>query len=314
MTSGERRFSERLEKLLEDDYLCWYNVPVGPRQRQPDFLILHPLRGLIIIEVKDWNLETLRKADRESVTLLTNIGQKVTRNPIAQARGYAMEVASLLEKDPELRSPDGSEFAGRLCMPFGWGVVLSNITRAQFDCAGLGNAMEGSRVICKDEMTESASPEALQQKLWDCLKISFPCRLTQAQIDRIRWHLFPEIRLPEARQNSLFSPPDHCADAGDVIPDLIRIMDREQERLARSLGDGHRIIHGVAGSGKTMILGYRSVHLARSLDKPITAIRMKYLTSHGALLEIYWKARTPTTMASQSFHQPVPAGMAHPPS
>ena len=26
-TSGERRFAERLEKLLEDDYLCWSNVP-----------------------------------------------------------------------------------------------------------------------------------------------------------------------------------------------------------------------------------------------------------------------------------------------
>ena len=26
-TSGERRFVERLEKLLEDDYLRWSNVP-----------------------------------------------------------------------------------------------------------------------------------------------------------------------------------------------------------------------------------------------------------------------------------------------
>ncbi|RYH69840.1 MAG: DNA helicase II, partial [Alcaligenaceae bacterium] len=42
--------------------------------------------------------------------------------------------------------------------------------------------------------------------------------------------------------------------------------------LARSLGDGHRVIHGVAGSGKTMILGYRAEYLARSaneLSKPV---------------------------------------------
>ncbi|WP_239664843.1 hypothetical protein [Stutzerimonas stutzeri] len=32
-TPGERRFAERLEKLLEDDYLCWSNVPVGPKAR-----------------------------------------------------------------------------------------------------------------------------------------------------------------------------------------------------------------------------------------------------------------------------------------
>lgn len=28
-TAGERRFAERLEKLLEDDYLCRSIVPVG---------------------------------------------------------------------------------------------------------------------------------------------------------------------------------------------------------------------------------------------------------------------------------------------
>ncbi len=43
----------------------------------------------------------------------------------------------------------------------------------------------------------------------------------------------------------------------------MRIMDIQQEQLARSLGDGHRVIHGVAGSGKTLILGYRCLHFGR---------------------------------------------------
>jgi len=49
-------------------------------------------------------------------------------------------------------------------------------------------------------------------------------------------------------------------------------MDLQQEQLARSLGEGHRVIHGVAGSGKTMILGYRAEYLAKactSASKPI---------------------------------------------
>jgi superfamily I DNA/RNA helicase len=49
-------------------------------------------------------------------------------------------------------------------------------------------------------------------------------------------------------------------------------MDVEQERLARSLGEGHRVIHGVAGSGKTMILAYRCVHLAKLMSKPILVL------------------------------------------
>lgn len=49
-TTGERRFAERLDKLLEDDYLCWYNVPIGPKVRYPDFVVLHPRRGVLVLE------------------------------------------------------------------------------------------------------------------------------------------------------------------------------------------------------------------------------------------------------------------------
>ncbi|MDO4643599.1 MAG: 3'-5' exonuclease [Cardiobacteriaceae bacterium] len=51
-------------------------------------------------------------------------------------------------------------------------------------------------------------------------------------------------------------------------------MDNAQEQLARSLGDGHRVIHGVAGSGKTLILQYRAKELAaeNDSDKPILVI------------------------------------------
>jgi len=49
-------------------------------------------------------------------------------------------------------------------------------------------------------------------------------------------------------------------------------MDMQQEQLARSLGEGHRVIHGVAGSGKTLILGYRCLVLAKLLHKPILVL------------------------------------------
>lgn len=51
-------------------------------------------------------------------------------------------------------------------------------------------------------------------------------------------------------------------------------MDLQQEQLARSLGDGHRVIHGVAGSGKTMVLGYRAEYLARAhaAGKPVLVL------------------------------------------
>jgi superfamily I DNA/RNA helicase len=88
----------------------------------------------------------------------------------------------------------------------------------------------------------------------------------------MRWHMFPELRVePGTGQFGLsYDHGQQTTPAQPIaIPDLIRVMDTQQEQLARSLGDEHRIIHGVAGSGKTMILGYRAIHLARSMAKPI---------------------------------------------
>lgn len=91
MTTGERRFGQRLEKFLEDDYLCWFDVPVGDARRYPDFIILHPGRGLLFLEVKDWKLATLQSMNHQTFTLITNNGLVNKPNPIEQARQCAYQ-------------------------------------------------------------------------------------------------------------------------------------------------------------------------------------------------------------------------------
>ena len=49
MTSGERRVAERLEQKLDDDYLLWYDVPIGPKHLHHDFVVLHHRRGVLIL-------------------------------------------------------------------------------------------------------------------------------------------------------------------------------------------------------------------------------------------------------------------------
>jgi len=290
MTSGERRFATRLESHLEDDYLCWYDVPIGGANRHPDFIMLNPRRGLLVLEVKDWKLETIQTIDRASVTLLTDRGLKHEVNPFEQARQYVFAVCNLLERDPALVSEPGSLYQGRLRFPWGYGVVLSNISRKAFSETDLGQVVPTDRVICQDEMVESVDRERFQERLWGMFGAVFPCLLSMPQIDRIRWHLFPEIRV---QQGALALEPNSPATPGDQLPDVMQVMDREQERLARSLGEGHRVIHGVAGSGKTMILGYRARHLAMVLNKPILvlcynvalAARLDYMMREAGLAE-----------------------------
>ncbi|CDN88437.1 MULTISPECIES: DEAD/DEAH box helicase [Hydrogenophaga] len=258
MTSGERRLAERLEQKLESDYLLWYDVPVGPKQTHPDFVVLHPRRGVLILETKDWRLESVQRATRQMWEIAPEGMVKVVMNPLAQARHCAIQVVNALERDPQLVHASGPH-QGKLAFPWGHGVVFTRITRKQFDAAGLSEAIEPHFVICADEMTEGVEAEAFQQRLWNMFPQAFGSKaLSLPQLDRVRWIMFPEVRVPV--QGKLFNTDDDTAE----LPSIMRVMDLQQEQLARSLGEGHRVIHGVAGSGKTMLLGYRAEHLAKA--------------------------------------------------
>jgi hypothetical protein len=265
MTPGERRTAERLEQKLDADYLLWYDVAVGPRHQHPDFVVMHPRRGILILEVKDFRLSTLIRADKQTWDIHGDQGPKTIPNPLEQARQYAHQVVKALERDPQLIQPAGRH-QGKLAFPWSYGVVLPNITRAQFDKAELGHAIEPHRVICQDEMGEQVEPEALQSRLWDMFPFMTGGVMSLPQMSRVRWIMFPEVRVQVSGE--LFDDSDETA----TLPDIMRVMDIQQEQLARSLGDGHRVIHGVAGSGKTMLLGYRAEHLAKAqtaASKPI---------------------------------------------
>ncbi len=276
MTSGEKRVARRLKELLEDDYLVWYDIPIGRQRRYPDFIILHPSRGVLFLEVKDWKPDTLKKISKSDVTLLTNRGMVTKPHPLEQARGYTYRVVDMLARDPQL-CQTSKAYRGNLIMPWGWGVVFTNITRKQIQKAMPDDAREGllpdHLMIYKDEITSSAEPERFQEQLWGMFNYQFGETLTLPQIDRIRWHLFPEIRIEEGMVGDLFDEPaDGEVNVEQSLPDIIKIMDIQQEQLARSLGEGHRVIHGVAGSGKTLILGCRCLQLAEVVSKPILVL------------------------------------------
>jgi len=266
MTTGERRLAERLEQKLDDDYRLWYDVPMGPRNTHPDFVVLHPRRGILVLEVKDWKVgSTILRANKQDWEIMGDSGPKTVINPLEQARQYAHAVTNALQRDQQLVQPEGPH-AGKLVCPWSYGVVFPFITRKQFEAAELHHAIEPHRVLCKDEITESVEAEDLQSRLWDMFPYGMRGTLSLPQIDRVRWIMFPQVRVQTS--GDLFDDNDAAAE----LPDIMRVMDLQQEQLARSLGDGHRVIHGVAGSGKTMILGYRAEYLAKAStasSKPI---------------------------------------------
>ncbi len=269
---GERRVLHQLKRCLEDDYLVWHDVPIGPRARQPDFVVLSPRWGVLLLEVKDWKRGTLGAATRDSVELHTARGRVTSPHPLRQARAETLEPVGLMRDDPALVHADGP-FAGKLLFPYGWGAVMSGLKRADvgedFDVL-----FPRERTLLRDDLEEAVEPMAFQHRLWGLFTVHYPHTLTLPQRDRIRWHLFPELRV--STQGALdFKPGDggdgHRTEPVPALPSLLQVMDLQQEQVARTLGEGHRVIHGAAGSGKTMILVYRAQFLAATArpERPI---------------------------------------------
>ncbi|MDE0269006.1 MAG: HRDC domain-containing protein [Acidimicrobiaceae bacterium] len=84
--------------------------------------------------------------------------------------------------------------------------------------------------------------------------------LTQPEENTARATVNPTIVI-DAEAPQMFTAPSPSNEH------LIRVLDREQERLAHNLGNGYRLIRGVAGSGKTLVLTHRAMYMSRLLPK-----------------------------------------------
>ena len=268
-TAGERRLLHQLKRCLQDDYIVWHDISIGPRARQPDFVVLSPRWGVLLLEVKDWRRSTLGAGTRDAIELITPRGKVTVAHPLRQARDYALELVDLMKADPALTHACGP-FAGRLLFPYGWGVVLGGLRRADVAGSDFEALFPSARTLLRDDLEPELEVALFQQRLWGMFTVSYPHTLTLPQRDRIRWHLFPEVRLP-TQSTFAFDDGTPPAEQSPALPDLVAVMDLQQEQVARTLGEGHRVIHGAAGSGKTMILIFRAQYLAAAAraDKPI---------------------------------------------
>ncbi|MBS4097268.1 MAG: NERD domain-containing protein/DEAD/DEAH box helicase [Sulfuricella sp.] len=261
---GELRLAERLKDFLEDNAWVWHNIPVGPFGRHPDFVVLHPHQGIVVLEVKDWHRDTIVGATSKHVELLTPQGTVSVESPFEQVRNYMFHVMDTLKREPLLVNESGS-FKGKPVFSFGHGVAFTNITRKQFEQTDLHEVFPPERCIFRDEMSENVDPDAFRERVWRMVSPRIGPALSLPQIDRVRARLFPEIRVTQIAL-PFDEPTDETSPADDR---MLTVMDMQQELLARSMGEGHRIVRGVAGSGKTLILAFRAEQIARAAARPV---------------------------------------------
>ncbi len=76
---------------------------------------------------------------------------------------------------------------------------------------------------------------------------------------RVRAAINPKIVI--GQQSQMFHT------APQTNEEMIRVLDLAQERLAEHLGPGYRLIRGVAGSGKTLVLTHRARYIGENMPR-----------------------------------------------
>ncbi|NJM98757.1 MAG: AAA family ATPase [Phormidesmis sp. RL_2_1] len=269
-SQGEKLLFQVLQERLPDNFLVWYEPTI--RRLLPDFIILGPAFGLLILEVKGWyagNVELAShdffqvRREREGKTKIESYA-----NPLKQGHGYFATVADKMVGFPLLCRPEG-KYQGTLAFPIGVGAIMSNITAAQSREHALYPVLEQPAVAYRDELLDwpDCSSRELIARLKGMFKTDFAFPpLTNDQISTIRGLLHPITIVREVPAIASSLPPE----AAEPLPahaTRLLSLDLEQERLARTMKAGHRVISGVAGSGKTLILIARAKALANSLKQ-----------------------------------------------
>ena len=281
-TEGEKQFYRFLQKAVKPDakHIAWYTPDIDGKE--PDFLLFSRDVGIVVFEVKDWNINQIRAADPHHFTL--QIGRKIEKrkNPLQQAREYLYDVMDRIRKDGQLLSNDPA-FLGKPKIPLGAGVVFPNINKLDYvkngfdqvigtDLAFFWDDLHPESDICRD-----TSGNCLAQTLQAKLPAKFNFNLKDREIDHLKQLIFPTVKidLPERKPATGYAQRVN----------RLKGLDHHQEVLARKFDGGHRIIVGPSGSGKTLIL----IHKAALLKKYNPDIKSILFVCYNITLANYIK-------------------------
>jgi hypothetical protein len=259
-TASERKVFELL-KRLDDDSLVYYEPRVG--DLYPDFVVIMPDVGVLVLEVKGWRAHAIIAADSHSVTHRVFGKIETVYHPSRQAKRYMhglMKSCGRYEWAACLLRADG-EYRGRFCFPFSHAVIFANTSREDLDDIdpAFSDVFPRSDTVTKDVIDRlmELDGKALKDELKKRFQHLFRCALSSTQVKVLRAIMHPIVLIEAPRK----------VDASDI-----KVLDAAQEVRARFLPDGHQIIYGVAGSGKTVIALSRAKFLAEDAGKRVLVL------------------------------------------
>jgi len=149
--------------------------------------------------------------------------------------------------------------AGNPKIPIHEGVVFPNINKYEYLSKALDQVIDAERIFFWDDLhpqsdiSRDPSGQTFQKALQQKYSTSFHFNLTPDELNHLRQLIFPVVRI---------ELPDRNPSAQhEKQQSRIKMLDHNQEAIARKIDGGHRIITGPSGSGKTLVLVHRAALL-----------------------------------------------------
>ncbi|CAM4521948.1 hypothetical protein FHS16_006347 [Paenibacillus endophyticus] len=258
-TAGERLVFRTLKTNLAEDYVVYFEPEIeGDR---PDFVIIGPDLGLLVLDVADYTKSSIVHLDTDEWQLHSSAGRMETvENPYKQARNRARRIARELKDDPQLALHREGQ-AGVLKFACGHGTVFTRMEQEDFERLGLCDVISPTFVLCRNDIDadrDGFSADLLIEKIhgmftdWSRKRYM----LTLADMQAIRSHLYPEVRL-----SSEFRQLGNEQDQLLLSLHRIEAMDVHQELAAQLLSDEGNAAAGIGS--KSLMLVNRAKIIAK---------------------------------------------------
>jgi len=258
---GEWKFHSFLKILFESrpDVIGWHSVRVCGKEI--DFALLLPGIGLFVIEVKDWKHGNIKSTGPADFTLRTEQGEESKTSPYDQARECGFKVREEIQREPLLCHSSGPK-KGKPILPVGHVVVFANIPRKKAQADLYVPQLDPQTTLFEEDLANDgpylANPKEGLKNFLEfarrALQVTFPAPpLSGPQVEALKKRVFADsvIKMADPTQRR------HSRKVGEVA------MDHLQEKYAREIGGGPRLLKGVAGSGKTLVLLQRAIYKAK---------------------------------------------------
>ncbi len=252
-TPGERQLFHFFQTAAKPDsaYSVWFEPLLGEKRLESDFLLFNKEIGFVIIEVKDWSIDRIEKANQDHFQIRDN-GRR--RNPEKQVRSYFYALQDQL-KDLGFTKPNGS-----ISIPIATMIAFPNISRSDYNSKTgfrLTDVLPEKMLLLSDDinfLTDLSSDESGESflKLLRKLSSSRCPQLSPSELNRLYDGIWP------SRGTKL---PPRKGSTNEEFNSELACLDATQARVARKLGRGHQILRGAPGTGKSIILAHRCRYL-----------------------------------------------------